>query len=96
MTNVKVRSVGLVKQLLGQGELDVVVPEGTTVMGLLQVLAEEKSEKMAPFAVEPTGPSGHAPLRVIINGRDIQALDGRHTTLEEGDDVLIFVPIAGG
>ncbi|HLA80265.1 MAG TPA: MoaD/ThiS family protein [Thermoleophilia bacterium] len=93
---VKVRSVGLVKQLLGQGELELVVPEGTAVSGLLRVLADEKSEKMAPFAVEPKAPSAHAPLRVMINGRDIQALEGRHTVLEEGDDVLIFVPIAGG
>jgi molybdopterin converting factor small subunit len=94
--NVRVRSVGLVKQLLGQGELDVALPEGTTVMGLLRVLAEEKSEKMAPFAVEPTGPGDHAPLRVMVNGRDIQVREGRFTILEEGDDVLVFVPIAGG
>ena len=96
MTNVNVRSVGMVRQLLGHAELAVAVPEGTTVAGLLRVLAQEKSEKMAPFAIEPTGPSGHAPLRVMVNGRDIQALDGRHTVLEEGDDVLMFVPIAGG
>ncbi len=96
MISVRVRSVGLVKQLLGQGEMDVAVSEGTTVTGLLRVLAEEKSEKMAPFAIEPTGPSGHAPLRVMINGRDIQVLEGRFTVLQEGDDVLIFVPIAGG
>jgi molybdopterin converting factor small subunit len=94
--NVSVRSVGMVRQLLGHAELAVAVPEGTTVTGLLRVLAEEKSEKMAPFAIEPTGPSGHAPLRVMVNGRDILALGGRHTVLEEGDDVLIFVPIAGG
>lgn len=92
---VKVRSVGLIKQLLGQGELDVSVPEQTSVTGLLQVLAE-MNEKMSPFAVEPKERSAHAPLRVMVNGRDIQALDGRHTVLAEGDDVLIFVPIAGG
>lgn len=92
---VKVRSVGLIKQLLGQGELDVSVPEQTSVTGLLQVLAE-MNEKMSPFAVEPKERSAHAPLRVMVNGRDIQALDGRHTVLTEGDDVLIFVPIAGG
>ena len=93
---VMLRSVGLVKQLLGQGELDLSIPEGTNISGLLRILAEEKSEKMAPFAVEPKEPSAHVPLRVMVNGRDIMALEGRFTVLEEGDDVLVFMPIAGG
>ena len=70
--------------------------KGRTVTGLLRFLAEEKSEKMAPFAIEPKGPSGHAPLRVMVNGRDILALEGSASMLAEGDDVLMFVPIAGG
>ena len=90
------RSVGLIKMLLGQGEMQITVPEGMTVTGLLKHLAEEKGEKMAPFAVEPKEPSAHAPLRVMVNGRDIQVLEGRHTQLKDGDDVLVFVPIAGG
>jgi molybdopterin converting factor small subunit len=32
----------------------------------------------------------------MVNGRDMAALAGRMTVLEEGDDVLIFIPIAGG
>lgn len=90
------RSVGLIKLILGQGEMEITVPHGITVTGLLEFLAAEKGEKMAPFAVQPQETSAHAPLRVMVNGRDIQVLDGRHTRLEDGDDVLIFVPIAGG
>lgn len=93
---VTVRSVGLVKQLLGQGDLELSVPEGTTVSGLLRFLAEHQSEKMAPFAVEPKDPNGHLPVRVMVNGRDIQVLDGRFTILRPDDDILIFMPIAGG
>ncbi len=93
---VKVRSVGLIKMLLGDAELDVSLPEGATVTDLLSRLREEKGEKFSPFAVEPTERSAHAPLRVMVNGRDIAVLDGRHTVLEEDDDVLMFLPIAGG
>jgi molybdopterin converting factor small subunit len=32
----------------------------------------------------------------MVNGRDITVLAGRQTALEDGDDVLIFIPIAGG
>jgi molybdopterin converting factor small subunit len=93
---VKVRSVGQVRQLLGQGELELSVPDGTTVMGLLRILAEEHSERMAPFAVEPKDPRGHLPVRVMVNEQDSEALDGRFTVLQPEDDVLIFLPIAGG
>ena len=94
--NVHVRSVGLIKMLLGDPEFDVAVAEGTTVMGLLRQLHHEAGDKFAPFAVEPKDPDGHAPLRVLVNGRDIAALDGIRTVLHDGDDVLMFLPIAGG
>jgi molybdopterin converting factor small subunit len=93
---VLIRSVGLVKQLLGQGEFDMAIPEGTDISGLLRIIVEEKSAKMAPYAVEPKTADGHLPVRVIVNGRDIQSLGGRFTVLEDGDEALIFVPIAGG
>ncbi len=93
---VHVRSVGLIKMLLGAGERDVSVPEGTTVAGLLHQLRQEHGEKFSPYSMEPDAASAHAPLRVLVNGRDIAALGGTQTVLGEGDDVLMFVPIAGG
>ncbi len=94
--NVRVRSVGYVKMLLGDSELIITVPQNTTVAGLLAHLGQEKGEKFAPFSVEPTKASAHAPLRVLVNGRDIAALEGVQTVLHEDDDVLMFLPIAGG
>lgn len=94
--NVTVRSIGLIRQLLGQAELQVALPEGTTVGGLLIRLAEEKGEKFAPYAAAVKKPGAYAPVRVVINGRDILPQQSQGTVLAEGDDVLIFVPIAGG
>jgi molybdopterin converting factor small subunit len=93
---VTVRSVGLIKMLLGGADVQVTLPDGSTVTDLLARLREEKGEKFSPFAVEPKEASAHAPLRVMVNGRDISALEGRHTVLKDGDDVLMFLPIAGG
>jgi ThiS family len=78
----KVRSIGLVRQALG--------PD------LLHHLAELKGEKFAPFAVEPKQPNPYAPLRVVLNGRDVGPAEHRECTLAEGDDLLLFLPIAGG
>ncbi|MBC7294478.1 MAG: MoaD/ThiS family protein, partial [Thermoleophilia bacterium] len=45
---------------------------------------------------EPKEATPYAPLRVMVNGRDIVALEGRQTVLNDGDEVLFFIPIAGG
>jgi len=92
---VKVRSIALLRSLLGQGELDVNLSRGADVAGLFSILTE-RSEELAPYLVEPVEKSAHEPLRVMVNGRDIAALGGRHTVLQEGDEVLLMIPIAGG
>ena len=96
MVNVKVRGVGLTRQLLGQAEVVMAVPEGITVSGLLDRLAEEKGGTFACYSGERRETSSYAPLRIVVNGRDIVPAQSQHTVLAEGDDVLIFLPIAGG
>jgi molybdopterin converting factor small subunit len=92
----KVRSIGLIRQVLGAAELDVDVPEGACIPDLLTRLVELKGEKFAPFAVVPKQPTAYAPLRVVVNGRDVGPAQQRAHILVEGDDVLMFLPIAGG
>jgi len=94
--NVTVRSIALIKALLGQGEMVLALADGATIDDLLRRLTEVGGEKLAPYVAVPKEESAHAPLRVMVNGRDITVLAGRRTVLEEGDDVLIFIPIAGG
>jgi sulfur-carrier protein len=91
-----VRSIALIKSLLGQGEIELEVPGGTTVGGLLDRLSTRGKAELAALLAKPTRASAHAPLRVMVNGRDMAALDDRDTVLQDGDDVLIFIPIAGG
>ena len=94
--NVLVRSIGLIRQALGSADIQMAVPEGTTIPGLLRLLAEERGEKFAPFAAQPGDPTSVAPLRVVVNGRDIAPGPRRSFVLSEGDDVLLLFPIAGG
>ena len=91
-----VRSIALIKTLLGEGEMELTLVDGANIDDLLVRLTEIGGEKLAPYVRVPKEESAHAPLRVMVNGRDIAALAGRKTVLEEGDEVLIFIPIAGG
>jgi len=96
MIDVKVRGVGLTRQLLGQAEVVTSVAEGTTVGALLDRLAVEKGEAFARYAGNPQATSPYAPLRIVLNGRDLIPKQAPKTVLAEGDDLLIFLPIAGG
>lgn len=91
-----VRSIALIKTLLGRGEMELTLADGATIDDLLAELTEIGGEKLAPYVRVPKEESAHAPLRVMVNGRDIAVLAGRKTVLKEGDEVLIFIPIAGG
>lgn len=94
--NIKVRSIALIRSLLGAGEIDLSLPEGATVEDALSRLTEIGDPQLAPYLTVPKEQSAHAPLRVMVNGRDITVLQGRQTLLGDGDDLLIFIPIAGG
>ncbi len=94
--NVKVRSVGAIRQILDAPEVIVELSEGTTVGGLLSWLADNKSDKFIPYAAQPRDVGAYAPLRIIVNGRDVAPSTARDLVLNEGDDVLMFLPIAGG
>lgn len=96
MPRVRVRSIALIRTLLGEEEIALSLPEGATVETLLARLTERGDPKLASYLAEPKEKSAHAPLRIMVNGRDITVLDGRRTVLNDGDDILIFIPIAGG
>ncbi|OFW56745.1 MAG: hypothetical protein A2133_12235 [Actinobacteria bacterium RBG_16_64_13] len=93
---VRFRTVALVRTLLGQGEIELSLPDGSTIEGLFERLGELGDERLAPYVAVPKKETEHLPLRVIVNGRDISTLQGRRTVLNEGDDVFVFMPLAGG
>ncbi|MCE5254525.1 MAG: MoaD family protein [Actinomycetia bacterium] len=96
MITVKVRSIALIRALLGKEQVELSLPEGSTIQDVLDRLTEEGDPQLAAYLAEPKDKSAHAPLRIMVNGRDITVLKGRDTALADGDDILMFVPIAGG
>ncbi len=96
MIKVQVRTIGLLRSLIRQGEFDVELPEDASVDDLLARLAATYGGEVAAHLTAPADAGAHPPLRVMVNGRDIGALDDRRTLLVDGDDVLVLTPIAGG
>ena len=95
--NITVRTVSALKELVGQGEWVTALPEGSTVADLLASVAALHGSKVSLYLSDPGDKPTYPPLlRVLVNGADVGALQGRDTTLKDGDDVLMFTPIAGG
>ena len=93
---VRVRSIALIRSLLGKDQIELLLSEGATVEDALARLVEIGDPKLASYLAEPKEKSAHAPLRIMVNGRDITVLQGRSTVLADGDDMLVLIPIAGG
>ena len=93
---IKIKGYLTLNKLVGVREVD--LPDtDQSVRQLLLVLANEIGEE---FAIQVRyDPSGQLEgnLVVLVNGRHCSHLpDGIDTLLQDGDEVAIFPPIAGG
>jgi len=90
---VSVRIFGNLTTALGRKhvlELD----KGATVRALSNRLAESAGFKRQGYLGNYR--VGGDDLAILVNGRNIQLLDGVETMLQDGDEVVILPPIAGG
>ncbi len=78
-------------ELIGRFEVELEVPEGTTVRDLVRIIDERVKPGFASMVLE----DGRVkwPVEIAVNGRRIDFLDGLDTVLRDGDRVL-FSPRA--
>ena len=93
MPRVKVKLLAAYSEAAGIRELEVDLPDSATVLDLARLL-EEKFPSLRGELVEGDDISEEA--RVLVNGRNIEWLEGSKTRLRDGDTVAFFPPAAGG
>jgi len=91
--HIKVKALRPFKETLGGSDLEVELPEGTTVEGLVRHLVEEHPA-FGPQAMDDEG-GIDLTLNIMVSGRPIGEHDIGYV-LEEGDEVMLFMPLAGG
>jgi len=80
---VKVHTIlGLVK-VVGGRDVEMRLTQGSTVGDLLGTL-DARAQVPLPF------------VRVMVNGRQVEFLEGTDTVLHDGDEILLLPPAAGG
>ena len=96
MINVRISTILTLKEILGQRETEMSVPGGSTLEALLAIMIKTWGEKLSSFLLEPESGQVRSYIRLMVNGQDIGFLNGMETALQEGDEILILPPVAGG
>ncbi|MDK2894999.1 MAG: sulfur-carrier protein [Moorella sp. (in: firmicutes)] len=93
---IKVEVILDLAQVLGQREIEVEVPEGSTLRTLVRYLTDRYGETLKKKLIRTDTGEPYPYFRFMVNGRDIVGLQGLDTPLVEGDTVLVIPPAAGG
>ena len=91
--NVELRFFATFRQAVGTKVVEREYDAGTTVGEVLREL-ESEYEGLEGQLVENDDLRPH--INVLKSGREVLHLDGMETELEDGDQLSIFPPVAGG
>jgi len=78
----------------GKGEREVVLPPGASIVAFLES-AGLKAPGGTPESRDDSR-SRHGALTILLNGRNIEFLEGLDTPLADGDVIAIFLASEGG
>lgn len=91
--DIELRMFATFREAVGQKTIHREYPEGATVKEVLEGLQAEFEDLEGRFFengdIRPQ-------VNVLKNGREVLHLEGLATTLEDGDTISIFPPVAGG
>ena len=99
MVEVKITFVGLIQRLVGRREEAVLVPEETTLGGLIEKLVTRYGQELGERLLENGDLAAHA--AVLINGRNAMTQGGLQAKLSDGSEsqveiVVLGPPLMGG
>jgi len=90
---VKVKTLGILYNVTGRIEHEIVVEEDATLRDVIRKLVE-----MYPRLREEIfeGEKFSSDYRILLNGREAGYLQGEETRVKNGDEVVVIPPVGGG
>lgn len=92
---VQIRYYAMARDAAGKRDEDVTLPEGSTVLDLVNVLIRLYGPAFKGLVYDDGGRLLDY-LMFSVNDVDIMGLEGFETTLRDGDTVRVMPPIGGG
>ena len=96
LITVRVRTIMHLKRIIGSGEIELSIPERSTLEELLATMVKRWGKELSSRLLESNSSIPLPYIRLMVNGRDIAFLNRLKTELQEGDEILILPHIAGG
>ncbi|MBP1731718.1 MAG: thiamine protein [Deltaproteobacteria bacterium] len=96
MMKVKIHTILTLKKVLGQRDLEASFQEGSTVQDVLSWMVQQWGDALSPHLFSPGSDQLLPHIRLLVNGQDIQFLNGASTILRDGDELTILPMLTGG
>ncbi len=96
MLRVKVKFFGPFREISNAKELEIKTADGSKVKDLLQLLTEKYGDEMKHTLFDPQTKQVRDSYQLLLNGRNIYALKGLDTCLEDESVLTLYPPVSGG
>ena len=84
LINVRIRTLGVFKELFGNKVLTIELKENATVRNVVQKLAGSEINDIRSNAL------------ILVNGKEISVLNGLETIVSDGDEIVLLPVSHGG
>ena len=92
---VEVKFFTSLREITGKKTEEIQIQEKTTVKDILTILSEKYGKNFREYIYSKNG-KVQGFLSFLVNGKNINAVEGFETKLRKGDTVAILPPVGGG
>ena len=95
MLTVNVKFLGVLRQVFSKKQMELKFRRSPTVKEVVEKLAETSTEARRNM-LDMDSNQVHPALLVLVNGKEISALDKQDTRVRDGDEVVLISVSHGG
>jgi sulfur-carrier protein len=92
---IRIKFLANIREITNLSEVELEIHPGDSIQSLMAAL-ELKYGKRFKEATTGFAAGGIPNVSILVNGRDMDFLNGLKTELHEGDIVVLIPPVAGG
>ena len=93
--SVRIRLHGTLQNAVGKGSFQVKLAKPITLRELIKKLTESIAPKLREVLINPDLLDPRPNTLILVNGKEVSALEGLETRVQVGDEV-VFIPVSHG